>query len=503
MARCIESAAAWKTCSTTPSGIWRLWPTILSTALGFGSCALPLAAVEDAGGGANNPGELQSEPGSGPDRLKEQVRVTVETNAAPADVVALTNPPPKSLTWDVGWKRWDGLHFSLDRKTFLGQQVNNVTNLQVIHLEEARMAGKIGLKLAVDAAAFLTEESLGVFDNGVELRRARIYTKGDCLILLPVSYEFEVGYVPGSFYIENSYLEFHGLGFLGTLKGGQFQPPMSLANYASSRDTTFMETATPLQALAPGVNAGIQIGRPVLNERMTWAMGLFTDSVGEDFGDATTGFGRAVGRVTGLPVYHYDPESPSAQRLLHLGLSGSVLYAHESSVRYQSRPESHLAPFVVDTGEISADGAAIVGLEAAWVQGPLCVSAEGLHSWVRGRDGPDVDFGGYYASVSWLLTGESRPYDRDLGTFGRLVPRRNFDPRDGGWGAFELAGRFSHLDLNSSDVSGGRINMFMFGLNWYLHPHVKWRFNYGLGEVGGRVPEGAFNIFQTRFEVDF
>jgi hypothetical protein len=43
----------------------------------------------------------------------------------------------------------------------------------------------------------------------------------------------------------------------------------------------------------------------------------------------------------------------------------------------------------------------------------------------------------------------------------------------------------------------------MFGVNWYLHSHVKWRFNYGFGEVSGRSPEGAFNIFQTRLEVDF
>ena len=415
----------------------------------------------------------------------------------------ITHPPPKSLSWDAQWKRWDGLHISLDRKTLLGQQLNNVTNLQVIHLEEARMAGKIGLKLAVDAAGYLTEESLGNFDNGVELRRARIYAKGDCLILLPVSYEFELGYVPDAFYIENSYLEFHGLGFLGTLKGGQFQPPMGLENYGSSRDQLFMEPSTALQALAPGVNAGVQVGQPVAGERMTWAFGLFTDSVGEDFGDATTGFGRAVGRVTGLPIYHRDPDSPGARQLLHLGMSGSVLYAGESSVRYQSRPESHLAPFVVDTGEISADGAVIMGLELAWVQGPLSLQGEYLHSWVGGRDGPDVGFGGFYVAASWFLTGESRPYDRKRGTFGRLVPRRNFDPENGGWGAFELLGRCSHLDLNSGNASGGRINMLMCGLNWYLYPHVKCRFNCGLGEVGGRSPEGAFTLFQTRFEVDF
>jgi hypothetical protein len=45
--------------------------------------------------------------------------------------------------------------------------------------------------------------------------------------------------------------------------------------------------------------------------------------------------------------------------------------------------------------------------------------------------------------------------------------------------------------------------MLMGGLNWYLHSHVKWRFDYGFGHVSGRTPEGDLNVFQTRVEVDF
>lgn len=78
--------------------------------------------------------------------------------------------------------------------------------------------------------------------------------------------------------------------------------PMTLENVGSSRDMMFMESAAPLQALGPGVEAGFQVGRPILQRRMTWAFGLFTDGVGDDFGDATEDFGRAVVRITGLPI---------------------------------------------------------------------------------------------------------------------------------------------------------------------------------------------------------
>ncbi len=442
----------------------------------------------------------------GPERLKSKTRVIVDTHVPPTDATP-TNALPETFDWDVSWKGWDGLHFALERNTLLGRELSGITHLPVRRLAETRMAGKIGAKLALDAAAYVTGEDFTGFDAGMEVRRARVYARGDCLLLLPVSYEVEIGYVPGAFYIENSYVEFHNLGlldFLGSLKFGQYQVPMGLVNYGSSRDMMFMEAPSPVTALAPGVNAGVQVGKPVFKERMTWALGMFTDAagVGSDFGEATKGFGRAVGRVTGLPIYSREPGQPHSQRLLHLGVSGSVVYAGQNSVRYRTRPESHLAPYVVDTGEIDAEGALSLGAEAAWVRGPLCLQGELLSSTVRNNAGQEVNFGGFYSSVSWFLTGESRPYDQTQGTFGRVIPKRNFNFGPGGWGAWEIAGRYSSVNLNRGDSDGGRLGMLMAGVNWYLHPHVKWRFDYGLGHVGGRTPEGNLSLFQTRVELD-
>jgi phosphate-selective porin len=66
-----------------------------------------------------------------------------------------------------------------------------------------------------------------------------------------------------------------------------------------------------------------------------------------------------------------------------------------------------------------------------------------------------------------------------------------------------VAARYSFVNLNSADVTGGRLSELMTGVNWYLHSHVKWRFEYGFGHVTGRQPEGNLNILQTRMEVDF
>ena len=84
-----------------------------------------------------------------------------------------------------------------------------------------------------------------------------------------------------------------------------------------------------------------------------------------------------------------------------------------------------------------------------------------------------------------------------------MIPKRNFDFGHGGWGAWEIASRYSYANLDSADVNGGRLRMIMAGVNWYLHSHLKWRFEYGFGHVSDRQPSGNLNIFQTRVEVDF
>lgn len=443
----------------------------------------------------------------GPERLKQEVQITVETNVVSLQGITNAAAKEKSFHWKMSWQGWNGLHTEIAQKTPIGdpfasaRQLIEMTNgTRVFHLEELKMSGKIGGKLAIDGAAFVTGKEFQDFDNGFELRRARIYAKGDCLLVLPVSYELELGYIPNQFYIENSYLSLN-LPWVGELKGGQFQPPMGLALITSSRDITFMEPAAPMQALAPGTSAGTQIGRPILNERATWRFGLFTDGVGKDYGDASTDYGRAILRLTALP--HWAPAEDHSGSLLHLGLSANILYSDNSTVRYRSRPESHLAPYVIDTGDITADGALVTGFEAAWVNGPFSIQAEYLRSWVHESNGDVPQLQGFYGSASWFLTGESRPYLRNEGIFGRVIPKRNFDFGHGGWGAWELGGRFSYTDLDSGDVHGGRLGMLMGGVNWYLHSHVKWRFDYGFGHVSDRTPGGNLNIFQTRIEIDF
>ncbi|MCB1126506.1 MAG: hypothetical protein KDM81_08430 [Verrucomicrobiae bacterium] len=470
------------------------------------------AGSQHEGGTATSPPSHPTiQTNAGPEALKQKVRVVVDTK--PASGLVATNAArvtEKALQWRFSWEGWDGLYVGITERTpmpwrtairHLDPRLTNA--LARVHLEESKMEGHIGARVAVDAAGFTTTGDLGGFDGGVQLRRLRLCAQGDCILVLPVSYELEVGYVPGGFYIEDSYLAFQNLGLLGELKFGQFQTPMSLAAVTSSRDITFMEEAAPVQALAPGVNAGVQLGRSVFRERSTWALGLFGEGLGEDTGDASSDYARAIGRITWLPWYDMNGGGSPSQQLLHLGLSGNILYSASSNVRYKSRPESHIAPIVIDTGAIDASGAAVFDIEAAWVRGPLSIQGEFLNSFVDQTGGSPLYFHGAYGSVSWFLTGESRPYDRRKGAFARLKPSENASLKGGGLGAWEVSGRVSHTDLNDRDIAGGRLTLFSGGLNWYPHPHVRWQFNYVHGLADGWVSSGAMNIFETRLQFDF
>jgi len=418
-------------------------------------------------------------------------------------------PVEKKTRWVFSWDGWDGLRLGLIQKTPLtnpkpvfGLAREGPDAQPLLDFEEVKLTSTIGVRLAGDAAAFHTTGSLTGFDDGAELRRARLFFRGEWTLLLPLEYSIELGYTPNIFVLNDAWLLFPEVRYVGRTKIGQFQPPQGLDVINSSWAITFMEPAAPLQALASGTAAGIQVGQPVFSERATWRLGIFGNGAGgSDYGLVSKSYGSVISRATWLPIREGTSGEGSVPRFLHVGLSTNVLFSSSDTLRYRSRPESYIAPYVIDTGNMSANSAMALGVEAAFVNGPFSLQGEILHSWVDQTTGNNLDFGGYYVSASWFLTGESRPYDPKSGTLTRVSPRKDFDWKKKTWGAFEVAGRYSFTNLTDQNVQGGRLNMLMGGLNWYLTPHIRWYFNAGWGRVTGTAQVGNMAIFQMRFAV--
>lgn len=348
-----------------------------------------------------------------------------------------------------------------------------------IHAVAAFVGESDGFKRAADDA-----------ENVSGFRRARLYLKGR--IWDRIGYKLEYDFAGGDADFKDVYAELERVPLLGTIRGGHFKEPFSLETLTSSNDLTFVERALPA-ALAPERNFGLMAANTVLDERMTLAAGVFRPS--DDFGFTESDEAWAgTARVTGLPLWADDGRS-----LVHLGAAYSHRSFADDEGGFDSRPEVPLTVRALDTGDLALDTTDLVGAEAAWVHGPLSVQSEYVHSFADAPGGANPDFWGAYVYASWLLTGEHRAYKPGAGAFDRLKPRRPFlFGESSGPGAWELAARYSFLDLDDGAANGGEMDAYTLGLNWYWNPNVVILANYVYGNLRN---EGAVNAFVMRFQL--
>ncbi len=334
-------------------------------------------------------------------------------------------------------------------------------------------------------------QSLGALQDGTEARRARIYFSG----VLHEQVEFKVQYdfAGGTTKLKDVYLGLTGIPYLGKIRVGHMKEPFSLEEMTSSNNVTFLERALP-NAFAPSRNAGLSITNHA-KERVSWGVGVFLDTndLGVDQGDGEFNF---TGRLTGTPWY-----AEKGKKVVHVGLGYSHRSPSEPRFRFRQRPEAHLAPRFVDTGTLRMQSAHLVGPEFAWVHGPASVQAEYIRAGLNAVEGNvNSNFQGYYLLGSYFLTGEQRNYRASAGQFRGIKPRRNFNLGQKGTGAWEVAVRYSSLDLNHGPVSGGKLNDFTAGLNWYLNPNARVMWNY---IRANRDTLGKADVFQMRIQVNF
>jgi phosphate-selective porin OprO/OprP len=347
---------------------------------------------------------------------------------------------------------------------------------------------KIGGRLMYDVAFF---DDTGMTDSA-EVRRGRLYFAGT--MGKHCEFKMQFDFVGGDADLKDAYLRFRNIPVVGNITLGHFDEPFGLEQCTSTKYITFMERALPFEAFSPCSNWGVKLHNTALDGRVTWQVGLFADT--DDYG-TWTGEDRyaLTGHLTGLPVYEDE-----GRRLVHVGFSYSYR-AVGGAVRYRSRPEAHLAPRLVDTGSIAADNASLFGGEAAVVLGSFSFQAEYMGA-IAGTGERNLCFSGFYTQASYLLTGEHRPYSKPSGSFGRVKPLRPFCNGEGP-GAWEVAARYSYVDLNDGGVGGGRLRDYTLGINWYLNNNVRLMWNYVCAQVARSGLDETAHILQMRVQVDF
>ncbi len=415
-----------------------------------------------------------------------------------APTAPLHGPPPPGVRLP-GWLpraevRWDG---SVHYRLLTAPELSVEEWRPHLRRGEAPLVdGRIGFKLHVDGAAFVERGGAAIPDD-IDVRRAFLTSRGVIRLFRPVDYNLEFGVLGGDFYLDSAWLMWRDVPWVGTIRLGGLDAPIGFENRISSRDRTFMEMPAPVQAFVPATSLGLFARRNFADERVSAGLGWYTVGQRRDVGDQSRALARFVGRTSWL-VRADDAAAPATAwpELLHVGVAGAYTFAGQADVRYQSRPESFLAPVAVDTGPIAAANAFVLGLECAGRRGPLSFQGEYLHAFVDGNGFP-----GMYLSAAYLLTGERRPYEREPATFGQIVPARPLNVRARTFGALEGAARWSWVDLDDGAVSGGRMHLLGAGFNWYWNRIVRWQLGYELGFVDGGPLDGRLHVFQARFQL--
>lgn len=352
--------------------------------------------------------------------------------------------------------------------------------------------------------------------GGANFRRARIGVDGKVFGDFDYNILFDFGGsgAEDSGRIQEMWVQYSGLKPL-RFRVGAFAPSLGLEDAASTNGSLFPERPA-VADIARGLAGGdTRVGGGVIGHGDRWfASAIATGALVQSLNSGTTAFNAPIFdeqqgyalRVAGTPLHGSD-------WLIHIGANASVVaqptdLGAAAGTRYalqlRERPELRVdGSRLVDTGQIDARGAQAYGLEFAAQSQTLYVQAEYFDFSVDRRNpaagASDPSFNGWYAQGSWVLTGERRKYNTTTAAFDAPGIDRPFDPSNGQWGAWELAARYSTVDLNYAEnslvaaerVRGGEQDIWTLGVNWFPNPAVKFMLDYYDVSVDRKNAAGA------------
>jgi phosphate-selective porin OprO/OprP len=426
-----------------------------------------------------------------------------------------------------------------------------------------RITGFLHLDTAFYAQDAVNRSIVGDAQDGTGFRRARLAFTGQ--VAEATNYQLEMDFATAgrpSFF--DCFVEQENVPFFGAVKVGQFCQPFSVDSLTGFRNLTFLERSLPFLALVPFRRVGMQAANMTETQMTAWTYSVYRTG---GFNNAPLGDDRFATDIGDVGAYSlatrathllfYDAAADDAC-LWHIGggYTFALLGANDAvgsgaddnvgSPRpfYQARATPEFGslgfseypqafgssvngtPIFVDTGRYEASHFNLFGLETVRQSGRWGFQAEYMAAVVDSVAGP-VTYQGGYAQLTCRLTGEHRAYNKQTGTLGTLVPFTDFIPmgRDGiwGWGAWEIAARWSVIDLRNparldghyydsatntftttNKAGNGVLNDTTLGLTWYLNTHTKVQLNWihAMLQNSQRGFSDA-DLFVSRVHVDF
>jgi phosphate-selective porin OprO/OprP len=349
------------------------------------------------------------------------------------------------------------------------------------------------------------------FSSGSNFRRARLGFSGT--LYKDWSYEFLYdlgGSGVESATIASAYLQYDALAPVH-IRVGAYPTPESFEDSTSAADLLFLERAQPVDLERSIAGSDGRQGATIFgyDDNYFAALSYTGGLVGESgvFDEESNLVGRAAYRF----ILGDDVNFAVGADTTYVIKPADLTAGNEASeaIRLRERPELNVDDQgirLIDTGNLNANHLWTWGLEATGNWHSLYGQGGYFGYQVDRRDSPlsNPDFNGWYLQASWMLTGEAKPWRPERGAYGSPSPTDEFSFDKIGWGAWELAGRYSVLDLNFDEgsaglplppdgIRGGEQKIWTAGLNWYPNNAIRFLLDYQHSDVS-RLDSAGGNL---------
>lgn len=355
----------------------------------------------------------------------------------------------------------------------------------------------------------------GIVNNAFVLRRARLITEG--FFAKNYSFQLVTEFGGSAVSILDANLNIAVSKEL-QFKFGKFKSPIGLEQLQSDTWTFFNERSIA-NNLVPNRDLGIQAWGDILGGNVNYAIGVF-NGVADGASTTNTDFDNEkdiVGRIFASP---FKDSAGSPLQGLSFGVAGSIGREKTTAGRTAGyRTDGQQTFFSYAATSITDGPNWRVSPQFDYRNGSLGVLGEYIVSAINVRPSAtgtktELKNKSWQLAAGYVLTGEDSSYTG-------VVPRNNFNPSAGTWGAFELTGRYANVKVDdaafplyaSATSNANEASSIGLGLNWYLSKAVAFKLDYYQTDFGFNAAAPAFStspalrqdekVFISRFQLGF
>jgi phosphate-selective porin len=259
------------------------------------------------------------------------------------------------------------------------------------------------------------------------------------------------------------------------LRAGRFKVPFSLEQLTAATELDFAYRSLTAAYLAPGREIGAMAHGKVLGNRVKYQAGLFRaggDNTRRSERDAPSAGSTTGGRLVFRPWEGARASSPLSKLAVGASMTSGRIPQGPNAIRGHTYADVPLFHDVLVNGRRRR-----IGGELEWRYGPVSIRSERIRVTDQrlgeGTDDDDLQdavANGWYASGTWLVTGEKKT--------DRIKPSRPL--LRGGVGALELAARIERFrfasaltdvpasrDARARTIAADADHAMTFGVKWY------------------------------------